>query len=240
MTHIWTKADIHIHTNHSDGAASVADVLRYVADHTDLRIIAITDHDTITGALEARQLASAYGLEVIVGEEVSTREGHLLALFIEQELPPHRPAAETIAAVHGQGGLCIAAHPYAHGVPSLGFAGLYERYKALTCDWPLDGIESFNASLWLPHSNTAAAIAATELGLAACGGSDSHLLQTIGRAYTRFPGSSAEDLRRAIQTRQTQPGGSYWHWTHTATLAAELTRRELRGFARRAVRPSIP
>lgn len=236
---MWSKADIHIHTDHSDGVASVTEVLEHVARHTDLRVIAITDHDTISGALEARQRAGAYGIEVVVGEEVSTQEGHVLALFIERDLPSHRPAAETIAAIHDQGGICIAAHPYAHGTPSLGFAGLYERYKGTSCEWPLDGIESFNASLWLPNSNTAAAMTATELGLAACGGSDSHLLQTIGRAYTRFRGSSAVDLRQAILARQTQHGGSYWHWTHPYMLAFEHARREMQGFARRTLRPSV-
>lgn len=236
---MWSKADIHIHTHHSDGVASVPEVLEHVARHTDMRVIAITDHDTIRGALEARQYATSYGIDVVVGEEVSTQEGHVLALFIERELPPGRPAAETIAAIHAQGGLAIAAHPYAHHVPSLGYAGLYERASLLTREWSLDGIESFNASLWLPNSNTAAAMTATELGLAACGGSDSHLLQTIGCAYTRFCGSSAEDLRRAMRARQTQHGGSYWHWTHPYKLAFEHARRGMQGFARRTLRPSM-
>src|SRR6185436_2860560 len=100
------------------------------------------------------------GLEVIVGEEVSTAEGHLLALFIEQELPPGRPAAATIAAVHAQGGLCIAAHPYDWMVPSLGRAGLRQRCAGPDCEWPLDGIEVFNASLWLSSNNASAAAAA--------------------------------------------------------------------------------
>ncbi len=237
---MWSKADIHIHTDHSDGIASVSEVLEHVAQHTDMHVIAITDHDTINGALEARQHADKYGLEVIVGEEVSTQEGHVLALFIERELPPHRPVAETIAAVHDQGGVCIAAHPYAHGMPSLGYADLYERAKTTTCEWPLDGIESFNARLWLPHSNTAAAMTAIKLGLASCGGSDSHLLRTIGCAYTRFRGFSAEDLREAILARQTQYGGSYWHWTHAYMLPFELARREMQSFAQRTLKPSTP
>src|SRR5262245_53031652 len=96
----YSKADIHIHTTYSDGSASVREVIEHVAQATDMRLIAITDHDTINGALLARQIASEFGIEVIVGEEVSTAEGHLLALFIERWLPPGRPAAETIAAIH--------------------------------------------------------------------------------------------------------------------------------------------
>src|SRR5215813_10337077 len=111
MNQTWSKADLHIHTTHSDGTASAREVLEYVVAQTDLRVIAITDHNTIAGALEARELAASYGIEVIVGEEVSTNEGHLLALFVEELLPPRQPAAATIAAVHAQGGLCVAAHP---------------------------------------------------------------------------------------------------------------------------------
>ena len=68
------KADLHIHTTHSDGAATVAELLGHVARDTDLHAIAITDHDTITGAQQAAKLARQFGIEVIVGEEVSTAD----------------------------------------------------------------------------------------------------------------------------------------------------------------------
>jgi predicted metal-dependent phosphoesterase TrpH len=210
----WSKADLHIHTTYSDGTASVREVLAHVAAHTDLRVLAITDHNTIAGALEARRLAASYGVEVIVGEEVSTAEGHLLALYIEQELPPRRTAAETIAAVHAQGGLAIAAHPFDPLVPSLGRAGLRQRSAGAGCEWPLDAIESFNASVWLPHFNSAATKAGERLGLPLIGGSDAHHLATIGLGYTRFPGHSATDLRYALRMHATQPGGNHWRWRH--------------------------
>ncbi len=214
MKRSWSKADIHIHTTYSiDGTADVEEVLAYVARKTDLRVIAITDHDTIDGALEARRIAGKYGVEVVVGEEVSTSDGHLLALFIEEFVVPGRPAAETIAAVHAQGGLCIAAHPYAWVVPSMGWAGLRERQRSKV--WHLDGVEGFNASLWMPTSNQNAVAAGKEFNLAVCGGSDSHQLSTIGLGYTRFLGFSAEDLRASIQARQTQPGGISWGWRRT-------------------------
>ena len=68
MSQTWSKADVHIHTTHSDGTSSVAALLEHVAAHTDLRVIAVTDHDTISGALEARDLAASNGVEVIVVE----------------------------------------------------------------------------------------------------------------------------------------------------------------------------
>jgi predicted metal-dependent phosphoesterase TrpH len=221
MSTQYSKADIHIHTTHSDGCASVRQVLEHVARTTDMRVIAITDHDTINGALLARQLAHEFGIEVILGEEVSTAEGHLLALFIERWLPPGRPAAETIAAVHAQGGLCVAAHPFDSLVDSLGRGGLSGRCTGPRAgEWPLDGVEAFNAGSWINASNRRAAAFGAELGLARCGGSDSHSLGSIGRGYTLFPGASADDLYRAIQHGQTIEGGAGWRLGDYLEVAA--------------------
>lgn len=238
MSKGWSKADLHVHTGYShDANASVEEVLEYAATRTDLRVIAITDHDRIEGALEARRLASAYPMEVIVGEEVSTAEGHLLALFIEHWLPPGRPAAETIAAVHAQGGLCIAAHPYGWLVHSLGWNGLHKRAAGAQCEWPLDGVEAFNASLLLPSNNIAATSAGNALHLALCGGSDSHHPATIGKGYTLFPGTTAEDLRVALRLRQTHAGGISWGWVHTAQYMGQYLSSMMRNRALRMPGP---
>ena len=151
-----SKADLHIHTTASDGAATVPELLAYVAQMPDLRVIAITDHDSIAAAKEAARLAHQFGIDVIVGEEVSTADGHLLALFIDSFLPPQRPAAETIAAIHAQGGLAIAPHPFDRSVPSLGRAGLGQP------GWDFDALEGFNAGgvWWQRGSNRTAAVIA--------------------------------------------------------------------------------
>lgn len=233
----WSKADLHIHTNYSnDGTAGVVDVLDHVVKHTDLRVIAITDHDTIDGALEARRIAPAYGIDVIVGEEISTADGHMLALFIEQMVPPGQPARESIAAVHAQDGLCIPAHPYGWRVPSMGQARLRERCAGPDREWPVDAIEIFNASLWLPQNNHMAVEAARTLNIPGCGGSDSHHLPTIGLGYTLFAGHSASDLRQAIQTGQIQAGGTAWGWVHNIEFIALW----LHGMTQRALKPSTP
>jgi predicted metal-dependent phosphoesterase TrpH len=246
---IWSKADIHIHTTYSaDGTARVEQVLDYFATQTDIRVLAITDHDEIRGALKARRLAHDYGLDVIVGEEVSTQEGHLLALFIEHFVPPHRPAAETIAAIHAQGGLCIAAHPYGWLVPSLGWHGLRERCQGNTTgngnrtggDWMLDGIEGFNASLWYAGNNASATAAGEDLNLAICGGSDSHQLSTLGLGYTLFPGSTANDLRRALLMRQTTAYGAAWGSHRTLEYVGIKVRDTVRSLTDRSLKPSIP
>jgi len=207
-----SKADLHLHTEASDGTASARDVLRRAAG-LGLGVIAITDHDTIDGALEARRLARAFGVAVIVGEEVSTAEGHLLALFIEDALPAGRPAAETIAAAHAQGGLCIAAHPYDWTVPSLGTAGLHRRCRgAGTGEWALDAIEGLNASATWPagNANRLGQRVARRLGLPSVAGSDAHTLATVGRAYTLFPGRTTADLRQAILHGSVRMAGQPW------------------------------
>ncbi|HEY1014253.1 MAG TPA: CehA/McbA family metallohydrolase, partial [Herpetosiphonaceae bacterium] len=156
----WSKADLHIHTTFSDGRATPAQVVAHAARRTDLAVIAITDHDTVAGAREAAAIAPDYGIEAVIGAEISTRDGHLLALFIERDIPPGRPAAETIAAIRDQGGLAIAAHPCSLLMPSLGRA--CGRLAGA-----LDGLEAFNASLWLPWNNRRAGRLAAALGLPA-------------------------------------------------------------------------
>ncbi len=227
---MFSTTDLHMHTTYSDGAASVRAVVEHVATCTPFRVVAITDHDTTAGAREAQRYASQAGIEVIIGSEISTAQGHLLALFIERDIPPGQSVAATIRAIHAQGGLAIAAHPYDVIVPSMGRHGLLAHVRSGL--WNLDGIEAFNASLWLPRNNVSARAAVAQLGIAALGGSDSHHLNTIGSGYTRFPGSSASDLYRAIQTAQTVPDGTHWSAADQALIIRRWVVRESLGLAR--------
>jgi predicted metal-dependent phosphoesterase TrpH len=163
-----------------------------------------------------------------VDEEVSTSDGELLALFIEQRLPPRLPAAETIASVHQQGGLCVAAHPYYRMAPSMGRRGLRKRGSGSEPEWHLDAIEVFNAGLLLSGNNRRAAATATALGLPALGGSDSHHPKTIGYGHTLFPGNHAEDLRAAIEFGQTYAAGRHWGPVRMAEVIGLIVWRELR------------
>ena len=209
MSHlIWTKADLHLHTTHSDGMATVPELLEHVATQTDLKVIAITDHDEIIGAKHAARMAARFGLEVVVGEEVSTADGHLLALFIDKHLPKGRPVAETLAAIHAQGGLAIAPHPFDASVQSLGCGSA----RAQFFDLPFDGIEGFNGGvLWQERScNRVARKAAAQRNLPVLGNSDAHSLNTVGKGFTWFNGRSANDLYRAIKANAVQWAGSYW------------------------------
>jgi predicted metal-dependent phosphoesterase TrpH len=232
---IWNKADIHVHTNHSDGLADVREVLEQAAE-TDLRVLAITDHDTIEGALEARALHATkrYPFELLVGCEVSTIWGHVLALGIEQPIATGMSVEATIQAIHAQGGVAIAAHPYGKWVNSVGKQ--LERYaRGSERRWCFDGLEVFNASLWDADDNQRALIAAAVLGIPACGGSDSHSLPTIGRGYTWFAGHTTTDLLMAIRCGSVRPGGQRWAWNHMRVVAGTFLRRDIDRMLQRAV-----
>ena len=107
------RADLHMHSTYSDGLATIEQILHRVQHHTNLDVIALTDHDVIEGALRARDLWAKgnYRFDFIVGEEVSTKEGHMLALFIQKRIQPDLSIEKSIELVHEQGGLAIVAHP---------------------------------------------------------------------------------------------------------------------------------
>jgi len=197
-------ADLHIHTTHSwDGTATVAAVLKHVVSHTDLDLIAITDHDEISGALQALELAPAYGLAVVPGSEISTAEGHLLALFIERKIPAGLSLHESIVRVGELGGLCIAPHVAARRANGLSTAAVRAALQDRDIRRILVGIEVYNAGVIPGSSNRIAQALADQLPVAQVASSDAHLLWMIGRGATGFHGGTPTDLRRALETAAT-------------------------------------
>ncbi len=198
---VWSKADLHIHSNHSDGLASIPEIMEYASTRTDLRVIAITDHNTIAGALFAKSLEDIYGIEVVIGEEISSTAGHILGLWLEEAVPPGLSAAKTIARIGEQGGIAVIAHPFANR--AFGPFGLESVGKAIH-DIAFHALEVYNSSPYLIYANKLAARAfAGGQGIAATGGSDAHVLKAIGTGYTVFRGSTAADLRRSIENLET-------------------------------------
>lgn len=199
------KADLHIHTRISDGMASVGQVLEYIETRTDLDVVAITDHEDVRGGLEAREIAASrgYRFEVISGAEVTTLQGHLLALFIEHTPPSFRGIEATLDAIHAQGGLAIAPHPMSWLTRSISRRTL-DRLAAT--DGPrVDAIELANPSpAALRTRKHAIALNDASWKLPETGGSDAHHLLHIGAGWTQFAGSTAEHLRTAIQSGTTQ------------------------------------
>jgi predicted metal-dependent phosphoesterase TrpH len=230
MTERGGRADLHIHSAASDGVAGVEEILEHVRLRTDLDVIAITDHERIDAALAARAIAVArgYRFEVIVGEEVTTRGGHLLGLFLEEPVKPFRSLRASIAAIHEQGGLAIPAHPL---VPYPLCASARALRRLVEDPDPAvrpDGIEAFNPTPagrpWHPRVVEFAAAHA----LAALGSSDAHLPEHIGRGQTRFPGRSAADLRAAIIGRQTGWEGDF----HAPLAQVGMLGRQVAKYAR--------
>jgi predicted metal-dependent phosphoesterase TrpH len=217
-TEVWSKADIHIHSNHSDGLSSIPQIMDYVQHCTDLSVIAITDHNTLEGARFAESLSELYDFEVVVGEEVSSKEGHVLGLFIEEEVRAGMSTKDTVRAIEEQGGIAVIAHPFsAQGAFGPTGRGLF---RDAANEWAFHAFEVYNSLPFLVWANSMAAkVLNGGIGVAATGGSDAHVLEAVGKGYTLFRGSSAEDLRQSILNLETRaeasPQGMSLVWRYT-------------------------
>jgi predicted metal-dependent phosphoesterase TrpH len=206
------RADLHMHSTYSDGVGTIEQILDHVQNRTNLDVIAITDHDVIEGSLRARDLwaRGQYRFDFIVGEEISTQSGHLLALFIEKRIQPGLSMERSIDLVHEQGGLAVVAHPlhplFRHSCPR----AVLDRIHAAQDVW-LDGIETWNASFCGIYANQVAMQANREVyGLPELGNSDAHTLNAIGYGCTWFEGKTAQEVRATIESGLSAPGGRLW------------------------------
>jgi predicted metal-dependent phosphoesterase TrpH len=169
-------------------------------------VIAITDHDTIEGALRAADLATKRRrIHVVVGEEVSSRDGHIVGLFLERRVKPGMSAAATIHAIHDQGGLAIAAHPFWRTARQVR-SGTVHGVGWLAAELDFDGVEVENATPGFYVFNQLAHRLNMGLGAAELGCSDAHIVDAVGRAFTEFPGVTPEALRTAIECGETRAG----------------------------------
>jgi predicted metal-dependent phosphoesterase TrpH len=200
-------ADLHLHTSFSDGWPSPAEVVDHVTLETSLDVIAITDHDTIEGALRAAEHSERTGgVPVIVGEEVSSRQGHILGLFLERRVQPGLSAAATVDEIHSQGGLAIAAHPFWRTARMAErFGGPVHGIGWLAAELDFDAVEVENSTPGLGFANILARRLAEGADCACLGGSDAHILEAIGKSATTFRGRSARALRSAIEKRTVAP-----------------------------------
>ena len=207
MAETLGSADLHLHTRASDGLMTTTELVDYAERSTGLDVIAVTDHDEMSAAVEAREYASrrGYRVQVVPGVEVTTRDGHLLALFIEERPPALRPMRETAEWVLARGGLCLAPHPFTRWTHSLNSRVLLSAAQRGL----LGGVEVLNASPAGRASRARAVRFADEHGLAAVGGSDAHVLGVIGLAHTRFHGHTPEDLRRSLERKTTFAEGRF-------------------------------
>ncbi len=200
--------DLHMHTDHSHDCATPVEVLLATAREQGLGAIAVTDHNEVSGALEARELADRLGphppVKVVVGEEVKTAsEGEVIGLFIEERIPRGLTLAETVAEIKRQGGVVYVPHPFdrMHAVPD------YEHLLPVLEE--VNAIEVFNPRVAIGAFNEEAARFAAKYRIAAGAGSDSHVAQGLGSVRVRMrdfegPQEFLQSLRDAeIVTRPT-------------------------------------
>jgi predicted metal-dependent phosphoesterase TrpH len=211
-----SKADLHIHSNRSDGKGSIEEILAFAEEKTDLKVIAITDHDTITGGVMAKEMAKKkkYNIEVVVGEEITSTDGHILGLFLHSPIRPGLSASETIKLIHHQGGIAIPAHPFLKTrikspnfvtMDGVGLKGLLSE--------KFDAIETINGALPSSRNSMASLVNRTFLFKNETGGSDAHIIDAIGSGYTLFYGHTAEDLKISLKKRlYTQSSRRHWHF----------------------------
>jgi predicted metal-dependent phosphoesterase TrpH len=200
------RADLHLHTIYSyDGTASVPAILKR-AKQLGLDVIAITDHDEIEGALKAMEIAPNYGVEVIPGIEITTADGDLLALFITEKVDAGLSLIETVLRVRELGGICIAPHPMCGGMgmKSLSARTILKALRNLKVAETLIGIETYNGTSIDRLSNYYAFILACQLDISQTGGSDAHVLDTMGFGITEFEGRTAADLLIAMKNETTK------------------------------------
>ena len=234
------KADTHVHTEYSGfsnlGAMkfpeSVTPPEKQVekARKNGMDVLGITDHDETKGAFIAQDYAKKYkDIEVIVGEEVTTADGEIIGLFLNERVPKGLPIEETIDIIRDQGGLTIAPHPFSFHVFGL---------KEQIFDLDIDGFETINGGHPDSYSNHFAQLVMDRYPgrWAAMSGSDAHSLYTSGYNWTEFDGNTAEDLRKAILNKTTRAMGepasvfSQVQWSVDVALGGQkLLIQSLRG-----------
>ena len=196
---ILMKIDCHTHTVFSgDGFIQIKDAVLQ-AKRVGLDCIAITDHDNIKAHSQAIEISKRYNFPIILGCEIKTLSGDLLALDIQEDIRPKMTLEDTITAVHDSGGLAVAAHPFSYLMYHKGIG------KEITTKG-LDAVEAFNARTFIGNGRTRKI--ATEKNIPMTAGSDAHTLEEIGNAYTLVDSDNIDDALEDIRKGRTTLGGS--------------------------------
>jgi len=205
------KADLHIHSSVSDGMASVAEIMAYVQENTDLDLVAIADHDAVDGALEALEWVDSRPncrLQAVFATEITAILGrHLLAYFFRPPypttpLPRLRSYRWTIELIHEMGGVVAIPHPTVVWTPSGGYRHIRRLVEAGV---HIDGIEICNAAPGARgNEEKLRQFNGRDFHLAELGGSDAHHLAQIGSAFTLFKGHTPADFEKSLALHKTR------------------------------------
>jgi hypothetical protein len=184
---------MHTHTEYSPDSRTSLRAQAAAIKAAGLHVVCATDHNTIEGALRLRELAD--GFRVIVGEEVSTRDGEIIGLFLDKPIPRDQSAEDTIARIRDQGGLVSVPHPFSRNRMFHLRRAVLERVRQ-----DVDCIEVFNAREAFTQDNFRAAAFAKERGLPGAAGSDAHRASEIGRAWVEVEDfAGREDFIAALR-----------------------------------------
>jgi predicted metal-dependent phosphoesterase TrpH len=213
--------DLHCHTRASFDSLANPDAVVRAAAARGLTHLAITDHDRIDAALEARD-AAPEGITVLVGEEVKSVDGDMIAVFLRKAVPPGLSAIETIAAIREQGGLVGIPHPF-DARRGFGRRGTDLESIADKIDW----VEAYNARVFGSSANEKAALFAVGHDLPGVAASDSHTVLEVGVAYSVLEGdpSTPEGLLAALAGVDMRPGRASYYvraWTPLAKIIQSL------------------
>jgi predicted metal-dependent phosphoesterase TrpH len=211
----WLKVDFHCHSEYSLDCATRLPALIEKARHCGLDRLVITDHNTIRGALLAHKIAPDF---IIIGEEIETQQGELLAIFVKEEIPKNLHINEVIHRLHTQNAFISASHPF-----DFQRMGLNQQ-QLTSLVYEIDAIEVFNARCITNRFNHQAMKFALENNLPGTAGSDAHSLLEIGRGYAILPlFRDTFELRCAI--RHAKIGGKLSpYWVHFLSRFARFSK----------------
>jgi predicted metal-dependent phosphoesterase TrpH len=195
------RIDLHLHSRYShDGRSTLKELIERCSE-CGLDRIALTDHNTVEGALALAEIAPDLA---IVGEEAKTREGEVIGLFITRRLPPYMRAEDVMDMIHEMGGLTYMPHPLDRHRSN------FSAERIVELDSRIDIIETYNA--WCePAENQAAARLARDLEKVSATGSDAHAAAELGRSWMEIenyttPQDFLEKLRSARHVITTSSG----------------------------------
>lgn len=207
------RGDLHIHSRFSPDSSLEPDLIIQTAKKRGLGFIAITDHNKF--------VEHKGDILLIRGEEVSSEDGHILALFIDGEIPPRLSQEETVDLIHSQNGIAVCAHPYRR------VNGIGSRLRDL-----YDAVEAVNGRCRAKCNNKGKDLA-KHLNRPMTAGSDSHFYDEIGRAFIEVDATDEESVRKAILSGQTIIGGNDLTLAGQVKLYLKLGKDyTLRGFKR--------
>jgi predicted metal-dependent phosphoesterase TrpH len=216
------RVDLHCHTHRSNDSANSYKALIAACQRRSIDVLAITDHNRIEGALEFAEQAP---FQVIVGEEITTREGEIIGLFLRDFIPPRLSPEETVDEIRRQGGVVYVPHPFDRVRRSVIKRDALERIAA-----SVDAVEVLNARIHVAAQNAEAVRFADERGLLKGAGSDAHIVYEVGRAGVEMPDFADAASFTAALEDATVFGRSSHPIVHVASTFHKYRKRYLPGW----------